>query len=129
MGLVDAGESLDALTRLSAEIEHAAVLDSSGAVVASTSAADADRLAPIAADVLEVAALVDPERTVDRVVVELAAGAVFVVRAGGHVAVATTGPEPAAALVVHDLRACLTGVDESPAPVPERTLEVDPVDA
>jgi hypothetical protein len=106
---VDAGEALDELTSLSAEVEHAAVVGPSG-VVAATAAADADRLARTATELLDVAALVDPDRAVDRVVVQVGAGAVFVVRDGARVAVATTGPEPAAALVVHDLRACLAAI-------------------
>ena len=39
--------------------------------------------------------------------VGLATGSVFAVRDRGQLAVATTGPEPAAALVLHDLRALL----------------------
>ena len=126
---VDAGEALDELTRLSAEIENAAILDLSGAVRAWTLDADADRLSRAAAELLDVAAVVHPERTVDRVDVQLSRGAVFVVQAGGHVAAATTGPEPPAALVVHDLRACLGRMGAAPFLVPERNPTADPVDA
>ena len=107
MRRVDAGEALDALSRLSADIESAAILDSSGAPVAVTATADGAQLARTAAELLDIAAVVDPERTVERVEVRLSSRSVFVVRAGDHVAVATTHPEPPAALVVHDLRTSL----------------------
>jgi hypothetical protein len=104
---VDAAGALEELTGLSAEIRSAALLDEGGAVLAATAGADGERLARVAAELLDVAAVVDTERVVERVVVSLAGGAVFVVRRGSRAAVATTGPEPPAALVVHDLRACL----------------------
>jgi hypothetical protein len=107
---VDAGPALEELTRLSADIQRAALLDDSGAVLAASPDADGARLADAAASLLETAASLDPGRPVERVVVTLPRGAVVAVRGGGRVAVAATGPEPAAALVVHDLRACLTAV-------------------
>jgi predicted regulator of Ras-like GTPase activity (Roadblock/LC7/MglB family) len=126
VGFVDAGEALDELIRLSAEIEHAAVLDGSGGALAATSPADGVRLGRMAAELLDVAAVVDPARTVDRVLVELAAGSVFVVRAGAFVAVATTGPESIKALVLHDLKFCLEQIDRRPA---TKRRKADPVDA
>ena len=129
MRLVDAGEALSELTRLSAEIERAAVLDESGAVLASTPGADDGRLARAAAEMLDIAAPVRPGEPVERVEVELPTRAVFVVRAGGLVAVATTRAEPAAALVVHDLRTCLAHVDSSRRVEGARRQKGNPVDA
>ena len=129
MGLVDAGEALLELTRLSAEIESAAVLDSAGTVRASTAGADVDRLACVAAELLDIAAPVRPDETVDRVEVSLSSGVVFVVRAGELVVIATTTPEPAAALVVHDLRTCLARIGPSPRPTAGKRRKADPVDA
>ena len=128
MRFVDAGEALSELTRLSAEIEVAAILDGSGAVLASTAGADADRLARVAVELLEIAAPVRPGVAVDRVEVELPARAVFVVRGGELVAVATTPREPAAALVVHDLRSCLAQVDSGRPVASTRRRKADRVD-
>jgi hypothetical protein len=108
---VDAGQALDELSRLSAEIRTAAILDAAGASVAHTAGADGERLARTANELLELAALVEPPRAVERVEVRLAGQTVFVVRGGDHAAIATTAPETPAALVVHDLRACLARVD------------------
>jgi hypothetical protein len=126
---VDAGEALDQLTRLSTEIEAAALLGPSGQVLAATPG-NGGRLPRVASELLDAATLVDPAKTVERVVVELASGAVFVVGGRGHVAVATTGPEPAVALVVHDLRACLELVAPAKsAPRARRKPAKDRVDA
>jgi predicted regulator of Ras-like GTPase activity (Roadblock/LC7/MglB family) len=108
---VDADEALDELSRLSTEIRSAAIVDASGSVMATTRGGDGERLARTASELLDVAAAVDPARAVDRVEVRLGGGTVFVVRAGHHTAVATTPPETPGALVVHDLRTCLAGID------------------
>jgi hypothetical protein len=49
--------------------------------------------------------------------VELAEGAVFVLKEHGRTIAATTGSEPTAGLVVYDLRTCLQRMDE---PKPKR---------
>jgi hypothetical protein len=107
---VDAGEALTELTRLSSEIDRAAVVDEGGGLVAATPGAPGARLARAAHDLLRGAASVRRGAVVDRVEVALPAGSVFAVRGGGLVAVATTAPEPASALVVHDLRECLARI-------------------
>ena len=111
VGRVDAGEALDDLGRLSAEIETAAIVDTAGAPVAHTPGADGVRLARTAAELLELAAAVDPARPVERVEVRLGSTTVFVVCGADHAVIATTAAETPAALVVHDLRACLAVVD------------------
>jgi hypothetical protein len=107
---VDAGEALGELGRLSAEIRSAAIVDTAGVAVAQTPGADGGRLARIATELLERAAVIDPARAVERVEVRLQGRAVFVVRGGHHAAIATTPPETPAALVVHDLRTCLARI-------------------
>src|SRR5262249_51485783 len=111
MGRVDAGQALGDLHRLSAEIESAAIVDTAGAPVAQTQGADGGRLALTAAELLELAAAVDPARAVERVEVRLGNATVFVVCGADHAAIATTPAETPAALVVHDLRACPAPVD------------------
>jgi predicted regulator of Ras-like GTPase activity (Roadblock/LC7/MglB family) len=127
---VDAGEALDELTRLSTEVDHAVILERSGTPLAVTAGTDADRLASAAVELLGVAAAVDEARTVEKVVVKLATGSVFVVRDREHIAAAATGPEPTEALVVHDLRTCLERIGSaSDAASPEPGLRATPVDA
>ena len=122
MRRVDAGEALGDLTRLSAEIESAAIVDDSGAPLAVTAGADGEELARMAAEILDIAAAVDPAPA--------QRGLGESLRAGERVAVATTRPEPPAALVVHDLRTCLTGLGAVGRPATaKRKRKQDPVDA
>jgi hypothetical protein len=126
---VDAGEALAELTGLSSEIRAAALVGPARDVLAATPGLG-ERLPEVASELLEAAALTEPARTVESVVVELAGGAVFVVCADGSVAVATTGPEPVAALVVHDLRTCLERLaPPPPRPRARRKPAKDRVDA
>jgi predicted regulator of Ras-like GTPase activity (Roadblock/LC7/MglB family) len=106
---VDAAEtlaqSLERLRTLSSDIKRAAIVDRDGAVLAATSTADGERLASAASELLDAAPPASAAAT--HVEVGLAVGSVFAVRDNGQVAVATTGPEPASALVLHDLRTLL----------------------
>jgi hypothetical protein len=106
---VDAAQSLAALTAVSSQIVRCAIVEDRGGVVAAAPAATGAQLARVAAELLESA----PRRSspVESVEVDLDAGSVFVVREGSRVAVATTGPEPPSALVVHDLRLCLRRIE------------------
>ena len=102
---MDAAETLAQLSELSSEIERAAIVDAKGVVIAATVAADGEKLARAAAELFDAA---PPSAAgVAYVEIDLPLGSVFAVRNHGQVAVATTGPEPAAALVLHDLRALL----------------------
>ena len=105
---MDAAETLAQLSALSSEIECAAIVDAEGVVLAATAAADGETLARAAAELFD-AAPPSAAAGVAYVEIDLALGSVFAVRDRdrGQVAVATTGPEPAAALVLHDLRALL----------------------
>ena len=127
---MDAGEALTELTGLSTEIEQVAILDGAGGVLAATPGADTERLRDLATELLDLARSVRQDGVVDRVEANLAAGAVFVVRANERVAVATTRREPMAALVAYDLRSCLARIDSTaPKPTRRRRRKADPVDA
>ncbi len=102
---MDAAESLAELIALSTEIERAAIIDEGGVVLAVTALVDGEQLAQAAAELLDAAPAASAQ--IAHVEVGLAAGSVFAVRDGARVAVATTRPEPASALVLHDLRTLL----------------------
>jgi predicted regulator of Ras-like GTPase activity (Roadblock/LC7/MglB family) len=114
---MDAKEALSELVELSSQVRTAVVLDDAGAVLAATSDGGeaAERLARVAVELAEAAReLHGGESDVTRVEVDLAEGAVFLVRGKGLTVAATTGPEPTAGLVVYDLRTCLDRIDERP---------------
>ena len=102
---MDAAGNLAELVALSSEIEQAAIIDETGLVLAATASSDGERLARAAAELLDVAPTASAH--IAHVEVDLAGGSVFALRDAGRVAVATTGPEPASALVLHDLRTLL----------------------
>jgi predicted regulator of Ras-like GTPase activity (Roadblock/LC7/MglB family) len=104
---VDAGEALTELTRFSAEIEHAALLDRDGGVLAATPNVDPERLRRVARGLLEIADSTRPEGQVDRVEVTRSSRTVYVVRAEGRVAIATARQPVVSPLVIYDLRSCL----------------------
>jgi Roadblock/LC7 domain len=111
---MDAAQALTELTELSSQVERAVVLDEAGSVLGSTSdPATAEALAGVARQLIAVAAELHAKEDVTRVEVELAEGAVFVLREGGRMIAATTGPSPTSGLVVYDLRTCLQGIDEA----------------
>lgn len=87
------------------------MLDAGGAVVA-CGPGDASHELPDAAtrlwDTAARRAALGDEAALEHVVVPLAGGAVAIVEAHGHRAVALTGPRPAVALLLFDLRTCLT---------------------
>ena len=120
---MDAAQALGELMELSSQITAAAVLDGDGAVLASSSS-DAERTAALASSIQELVAadadLGTEGRDVTRVEVELDEGAFFVVRDGGHVVGATTGPNPTSGLVVYDLRTCAQAIT-APEPKKRRT--------
>jgi predicted regulator of Ras-like GTPase activity (Roadblock/LC7/MglB family) len=112
---MEVSQSLAELTELSSQVERAVVLDSEGAVLGSTTGdpGAAEALAQAARDLLAGAAeLGPPADEVTRVEIELAEGAVFVLREGKRTIAATTGPRPTSGLVAYDLRTCLQALDE-----------------
>jgi len=122
---MDVAHALAELTELSSHVERAVVLDAGGTVLGST-LADAEATEALARSALDLVAAARDLRSsaddVTRVEVELAAGAVFVIREGGRMIGATTGPRPTAGLVAYDLRTCLHGIDEEEKPKPRRAL-------
>ncbi len=120
---MDAAQALAELVELSSQITDAIVVDADGAVLASSSG-DSAASAALAASVLELVAaaggLGTEGREVTRVEVELEEGAFFVVREGGHLVGALTGPSPTSGLVVYDLRTCAQALD-APEPKKRRT--------
>ena len=100
---------------LSSQVESAVVLGSDGALVAgSPEGESAEALAAAALELVGAAFELGARQEVVRVEVELGDGAVFVLREGGRTIAARTGPEPAAGLVVYDLRTCLRSIADEP---------------
>lgn len=130
---MEPNEALAELTRLSTQIDDVAILGETGFVLATNGAAErGEMLAGVATELLAAAARARSSALeISRVEVALATGSVFVVREGGRTAVATTGPEPTAALVTYDLRAALRRLGEqAPAPAKRtRRTEQDAADA
>jgi predicted regulator of Ras-like GTPase activity (Roadblock/LC7/MglB family) len=118
---MDAEQALRELMELSSQIVSAVVLDADGAVIATSSEEHgAGRLPETALELVAAAGdLGSTAREVSRVEVELADGAVFVVREGGYTVAATTGSSPTSGLVVYDLRTCAQAI-EAPAPKKRR---------
>lgn len=121
---MEAAQALAELTQLSSQVERAVILRADGSLLAATTedTAAAEALAQAALDLVAAAfELRSTPDEVNRVEVELAEGAVFVLRDGGRTIAATTGPRPTAGLVVYDLRTCLNSIDEGkPTEKPKR---------
>jgi predicted regulator of Ras-like GTPase activity (Roadblock/LC7/MglB family) len=112
---VDVEEALAELTELSSQVTGAVVLDDGGKVLGSTlpDANAAERLAGGARELLAAASELHSESEATRVEVELAEGALFVLRESGRTIAATTATKPTAGLVVYDLRTCLQRLGEA----------------
>jgi predicted regulator of Ras-like GTPase activity (Roadblock/LC7/MglB family) len=115
---MDVAEALARLTQDSSQVERAVVIDAGGSVLGSTlEAADAaEALAQAARDLVTVAGELRSGGEVTRVEVELAEGAIFVLREGDRTIAATTGAKPTAGLVAYDLRTCLHAIGEPAKP-------------
>jgi predicted regulator of Ras-like GTPase activity (Roadblock/LC7/MglB family) len=114
---MDAAQALADLTEISGQIEAAVIVDAGGKVVGSTldDVARAERVADAARRLLgEADGVVGAREGTPLVQLHAAtpAGAVFVVREGGRLIAATTGPEPTAGLVFYDLKSCLRSLDQ-----------------
>jgi predicted regulator of Ras-like GTPase activity (Roadblock/LC7/MglB family) len=109
---MDANQALAELKELSSQVERAVVVDASGSLLASTDDAG-EALTRAALDLLAAAGeLHTSAEEVTRAEVELGEGGLFVLRVGGRMIAATTGPNPTSGLVAYDLRTCLQGIDE-----------------
>jgi hypothetical protein len=126
---MDAAQALAELTELSSQVERAVVLRADGSVAASTpdDGPSAQGLATTALELLAAAfELRSTPQEVNRVEVELAEGAVFVLHEGGKTIAAVTGPEPTSGLVVYDLRTCLHRISEPEKPKRRRAAKAAP---
>ena len=103
---------------LSSQIEAAVVIGTDGAVIAAIGEGDAS-LAGTALELVGAASELGSDQEVTRVEIELAEGALFVVREGDRTIAARTGPEPTSGLVVYDLRTCVRSID-TPEPKKKR---------
>jgi len=120
---MDVEQALTELKELSSQVERAVVLDASGTILGSTGEDEAEGLARAALELIATAGdLRGSAEGVTRVEVELAEGAVFVLRDGERTIAATTGPQPTSGLVAYDLRTCLQGIDEPEKPKRRRTV-------
>jgi predicted regulator of Ras-like GTPase activity (Roadblock/LC7/MglB family) len=112
---MDSAQALVELMQLSSQVEVAAILGPDGGVIASSpEGQESEGLAAAALELVGVAFELGTRQEVTRVEVELADGAVFVLREEGRTIAARTGPEPASGLVVYDLRTCLRSIEEEP---------------
>jgi predicted regulator of Ras-like GTPase activity (Roadblock/LC7/MglB family) len=103
-------EAIRDLLDVSTDIAAVAILDASGAVVACGPGAADERTAEAVGLLWDAAsrrAAESGDGGLEHVVVPVAGGVVAVVEAHGHRAVAVTGPRPAVALLLFDLRTCL----------------------
>ena len=102
---------------MSTDIQAIAVLDEAGAVVAGGPGPAGGRAADAVALLWAAAgnrAAQAGEAGLEHVVVPVSGGAVAVVEDHGHRAVAVTGPRPAVALLLFDLRTCLSDAFAQP---------------
>jgi hypothetical protein len=111
---MDASAALGELVDVSTQVVEAVVLDAAGEVEAARSAGD-DRtrvLAETGAQLLSAAAEIRATEPVERVEVDLPRGSLVVASDGERTIVATTVPQPTAALVAHDLRTVLRRIGD-----------------
>jgi predicted regulator of Ras-like GTPase activity (Roadblock/LC7/MglB family) len=114
---MDAAQALKELMDLSSQITAAIALDGEGSVLA-VSTEDPAAAEALTTSTLELVAAAEnlgaDGGEVTRVEVELEEGAFFVVREGGRIVGATTGPKPTSGLVVYDLRTCAQTIAAAP---------------
>ena len=109
---MDAPQALADLTEISSQVVDVAIIDESGAIMATTASdpGRAERFAAGIAKLLEQAeALRELRGLPDLAQLEAATldGSVFVVRRDRRVIAATTLPDPTVGLVFYDLKHCL----------------------
>src|SRR3954465_11080479 len=122
---MDAPQALADLTEISSQVVDVAIIDETGALMASTAAEPgrAERFVAGIAKLLEQAETLREVRGLpDLAQLEAATlnGSVFVVRRHGRVIAATTRPDPTVGLVFYDLKPCLRSIEDGgPPPEPE----------
>jgi len=118
-----AAQALTDMIEISAQIQAAVVFDREATVLASTLPDERARLlATSALGLLRAAEEARPNEETGFAQLDAALrdGYVFLVADGDHAIAATTGPEPTVGLVFYDLKRCLDGLGEEPAPPPEK---------
>jgi predicted regulator of Ras-like GTPase activity (Roadblock/LC7/MglB family) len=123
---VDAAQALADLTEISSQVIDVAIVDESGAIMATT-ADDPGRAQRFVAGIQRLIAQADELRETrglgDLAQLEVATleGSVFVVRRNGRLIAATTRPDPTVGLVFYDLKHCLRSVEDgAPSPTPAK---------
>ncbi|MEO5576809.1 MAG: hypothetical protein ABIR67_01815 [Gaiellaceae bacterium] len=114
---MDAASALADLTEISSQVEAAVIVDSEGAVLASTIAEETgtERLVRAGLALVEAAdsQFGTGSRTVTELEVALRGGSVFVARQDGLALVARTSAGPSSGLVLYDLGTCLRTLAEA----------------
>ena len=114
---MDAAQALADLTEISSQVVHVAIIDGTGAVLATTigDAGRAERFVRGMTTLLEEADGLRQSRGLPSLTQLEAAtleGSVFIVRRDGRVIAATTRPDPTVGLVFYDLKHCLRSIAE-----------------
>ncbi len=117
---MDAAQALADLTEISSQVVHVAIVDGTGAVLATTigDAGRAERFVQGMTTLLEEADGLRQSRGLPSLTQLEAAtleGSVFIVRRDGRVIAATTRPDPTVGLVFYDLKHCLRSIAEGTA--------------
>ena len=117
---MDAAQALADLTEISSQVVHVAIVDGTGAVLATTigDAGRAERFVQGMTTLLEEADGLRQSRGLPSLTQLEAAtleGSVFIVRRDGRVIAATTRPDPTVGLVFYDLKHCLRSIAEGAA--------------
>jgi predicted regulator of Ras-like GTPase activity (Roadblock/LC7/MglB family) len=121
---MDAAQALADLTEISSQIEAAVIVETGGAVAASTFA-DSERAKAFADAAAELLAAADGagRAGLQQLEAVMPEGAVFVVRDGKRLIAAVTGPEPTVGLVFYDLKTTLRLAFEEAEPAAKGARE------
>ena len=117
LSYMDAAQALADLTEISSQVVHVAIIDGTGAVLATT-IGDADRAERFVQGVTTLLEEADGLRqsrglpSLTQLEAATLEGSVFIVRRDGRVIAATTRPDPTVGLVFYDLKHCLRSIDE-----------------
>jgi len=117
---VDAAQALADLTEISSQVVHVAIVDESGAVLATT-IGDSSRAARFVEGVTTMLDEAEELRRsrglpgLSQLEAATLEGSVFAVRRDGRVIAATTRPDPTVGLVFYDLKHCLRSISEGPS--------------
>jgi len=125
LSAMDAAQALADLTEISSQVEHVAIVDRDGSLLATT-VRDAPRATRLVAGITRLLEEADrvaqarglPELT--QLEASTLEGSVFAVRRAGRMIAATTRPDPTVGLVFYDLKHCLGSVEDTSAETTEQ---------